>query len=89
MRVSLPQGPGLRSGMFGRLYIPTGSATALTVSRKAIQRVGEIELVWVLSDNRPERRYVRTGLIYDDRVEVLSGLNEGDKVVLVSSKETT
>jgi len=88
VKVSLPQRPGLRSGMFGRLYLPTGSVTALTVSQKAIQGVGEIQMVWVLSEDRPERRYVRTGLIYDDRVEVLSGLKEGDKVVLVSPKET-
>jgi hypothetical protein len=73
--------------MFGRLYIPTGSVRPLTVSKRALQRIGEIELVWVLSQGKPERRYVRTGRTYEDRVEVLSGLNEGDTVIMVSPKE--
>lgn len=85
VKVSLPQRPGLRSGMFGRIYLPVGSASVLTVPRAAIQRVGELDLVWVLSEQRPERRYVRTGYEYGDRVEVLSGLREGDKVILLSS----
>ncbi len=89
VKVSLPQKPGLRSGMFGRLYIPTGSITPLTVSRKAIERIGQLELAWVPSeDGKPERRYVRTGRIYGDRVEVLSGLHEGEKVVVISREST-
>ena len=83
VKVSLPRKPGLRSGMFGRLYIPTGSVAALTVAQKAIQRVGGLELVWVVSgDEQPRRRYVRTGRIYEDRVEILSGLQEGDRVIV-------
>ena len=83
VKVSLPQQPGLRSGMFGRLFIPTGSATPLTVSSRAIESTGQIEQVWVLSEEDvPQRRYVRTGRIYDDRVEILSGLREGERVVV-------
>lgn len=85
VKVSLPQRPGLRSGMFGRIYVPVGSASVLTVPRTAIQRVGELDLVWVLSEQRPERRYVRTGYEYGDRIEVLSGLREGEKVILPSA----
>jgi len=88
VKVSLPQQPGLRSGMFGRLFIPTGSVTPLTVSQKAIQKLGAVELVWVVFEqNRPERRYVRTGRLYEDRVEILSGLKEGERVVLVPPGE--
>jgi RND family efflux transporter MFP subunit len=88
VKVLLPQQPGLRSGMFGRLFIPTGSVTPLTVSQKAIQKLGAVELVWVVFEqNRPERRYVRTGRLYEDRVEILSGLKEGERVVLVPPGE--
>lgn len=83
VKVSLPQQPGLRSGMFGRLFIPTGSATPLTVSSRAVESIGQIQQVWVLSEQDvPRRRYVRTGRAYGDRVEILSGLQEGEKVIV-------
>ena len=87
VKLSLPQQLGLRSGMFGRLYIPTGSVIPLTVPRNAIQKMGQLEQVWVLSDDQaPRKRYVRTGRIYQDRVEVLSGLEEGEPVAVFEEK---
>lgn len=83
VKVSLPQTPGLRSGMFGRLSIPTGTVTPLTVPAGAVQKVGAVETVWVIGEGTsPERRYVRTGRIYEDRVEILSGLTEGERVAV-------
>ena len=67
----------------GRLFIPTGSTTPLTVSSRAVESIGQIQQVWVLSEeNVPQRRYVRTGRIYADRVEILSGLQEGERVMV-------
>jgi multidrug efflux pump subunit AcrA (membrane-fusion protein) len=69
--------------MFGRLFIPTGSATPLTVSSRAIESIGQMQQVWVLSEEGlPRRRYVRTGRVYVDRVEILSGLQEGERVIV-------
>ncbi len=83
VKVSLPQRPGLRSGMFGRLFIPTGSVTPLTIPSRAIETIGQIHEVWVLSEEGlPQRRYVRTGRVYGDRVEILSGLREGEGVIV-------
>ncbi len=84
VKVSLPQRSGLPLRMFGRIYLPAGSATLITVPRNALQRVGELDLVWVLSEKQPERRYVRTGLELGDRIEIRSGLREGEKVLLPS-----
>ncbi len=83
VKVSLPQTPGLRSGMFGRLYLPTGWVTPLTVPKQAIQQIGQLQQVWVVSEKEaPQKRYVRTGTVYEDRVEVLSGLDEGERVLV-------
>jgi RND family efflux transporter MFP subunit len=83
VKVSLPQSPGLRSGMFGRLYIPTGWVMPLTVPRQAIQQIGQLQQVWVISEEgKTIKRYVRTGINYEDRVEVLSGLDEGERVLV-------
>ncbi len=83
VKVSLPQRPGLRSGMFGRLFIPTGSVTPLTIPSRAIETIGQIQQVWVVpKEGLPQRRYVRTGRVYGDRVEILSGLQEGENVIV-------
>ena len=69
--------------MFGRLYVPTGSVTPLTVPRDAVRKIGQLDLVWVLSeDNQRTKRYVRTGKVFEDRVEILSGLDEGERVII-------
>jgi len=88
VKISLPQKPGLRSGMFGRLFLPTETVTPLTVPREAVQRTGQLETVWVLGDDgHPRRRYVRTGKIYDESVEVISGLDEGETVLIVEEED--
>jgi RND family efflux transporter MFP subunit len=90
VRVALPLTPGLRSGMFGRLYIPTGTVTPLTVPAGAIQRNGQLEQVWVISDSgEPSKRYVRTGETFEEHVEVLSGLDEGERVVVFTPSAAT
>jgi multidrug efflux pump subunit AcrA (membrane-fusion protein) len=45
--------------------------------------VGQLELVEVIgSDGGLTRRFVRTGRLLDDNVEILSGLSEGEQVAL-------
>ena len=44
-------------------------------------RLGQLELVQVVQDGRAVRRYVRTGPGREDRVEILSGLQAGDRVL--------
>lgn len=56
-----------------RLYIPA----------KAVVQRAELTAVYVLSQqNRPILRQIRLGSAYDDNVEVLSGLNAGEHVLL-------
>ena len=54
---------------------------ALTVPRAAVARLGRAPTVWVARDGLAERREVVTGLENADRVEIRSGLVEGERVV--------
>ena len=83
VKVSLPSDrlDGLYIGMFGRLSIPVGEIQRVVVNDTAVQRVGQLELVDVVSDGDVlARRFVRTGRRFGDKIEILSGLNVGETV---------
>ncbi|KPK77486.1 MAG: hypothetical protein AMJ79_03030 [Phycisphaerae bacterium SM23_30] len=83
VKVSLPRTPLPVSGLFGRLMIQTGSYEALVICRDAVQKVGQLQLVQVLdADGYPRRRFITLGKSHDQFVEVLSGLQEGEAVVV-------
>jgi len=73
----------LRSGMFAdaRLLIDEKKDTLL-VSRDAITLIGDQPTVYVVNGDRVEQREVTTGLTNDGQIEVLSGLEAGDTVVI-------
>lgn len=80
---ALPEIPELRAGMFGRFLQPCGRRKALLLPREAVSRVGQLEVVTVGEPGGATReRHVKTGKVFGDRVEVLSGLAEGEMVVL-------
>ena len=89
VRADLPSGlEGVAPGMFARLWLPlpatAGSpATAgLSIPRQAIVRRAEMIGLYVLDPNgRPVLRQVRIGRSDGNRVEILSGLMPGERVV--------
>lgn len=70
-------------GTFGRLWVDDDARHATVVPSSAVYAVGQIELVQVVKNQRAIRRAVRTGPKHGTSVEVLSGLDAGD-VVLVN-----
>lgn len=72
----------LRPGQFGEIEFTLPGSLGLSVPRDAVIRTGEHEYVYVATaPDRFEPRLVRTGLARDGRVQVLSGLAEGERVV--------
>ncbi len=84
IKVRLPRLEGMYEGMFGRLRIPSGRRRHLCLHAGAVETVGQLEYVDVINpDNTLQRRLIRTGRVgYADHVEVLSGLEAGERVVL-------
>lgn len=81
VKVSLPAGT-VRSGQFVRLQVASGTAEALFVPADAVTRFGQMERIFVVEQNRATLRLVKTGRTTGGRVEILSGLNAGETVVL-------
>lgn len=84
VKATLPRTDDLYEGMFGRLLIPSGVRRHLCLARNAIQEIGQLEFVNVVRDDETmERRMIRTGRLgVPGRVEVLSGVKAGERVVL-------
>lgn len=73
---------GLQSGAFARVLFPTGSKLVLAVPKDAVlERAGITGVFVVGADGLAQYRMVRTGAESDGRVEILSGLNPGERVV--------
>lgn len=83
VRVELPnKGGKLRPGMFATVHLSGNSSQALFVPTEALIRTGKRTLVMLAGGNgRFAPAEVQTGRESGDRTELLSGLNEGDKVV--------
>ncbi len=84
VKVSGPCPPGIYSGMFARLMLPLEDETVLLIPAKAARRVGQLTLVDVAEGAELVRRQVQLGRSFGQDVEVLSGLREGEQVVLNS-----
>ncbi len=59
--------------------------SALVIPRAALQREGTARVVYRFADGKASRAAVEVGLIGPNEVEVLSGLHEGDVVILPSA----
>jgi RND family efflux transporter MFP subunit len=81
--LDLPVVPGLRAGQFGRVAVPTGQATVPHVPSTAVFSKGQLEYVVVAVAGRAQLRLVRTGKRLAADVEVISGLEVGEMVVVL------
>ena len=73
-------------GAFAWVEQACGQRSALLVPAAAVSRSGQLESVLLLEQGVPKLRHVRTGKAYGEQVEVLSGLRQGD-VVLLGAKQ--
>jgi multidrug efflux system membrane fusion protein len=83
--IALPGGNQqiIRSGLYGKARFITGQMQAMTIPRKAVVESGQLTSVFVVDQSGFARmRLVKTGKTYADRIEVLSGLKEGEQIVV-------
>jgi RND family efflux transporter MFP subunit len=82
VKIDLPADSRFRSGLFGRARFARGSRSALLIPRSTIVERGQLRGVFVVDANQvAQLRYVTLGTASAERVEVLSGLQAGEKLV--------
>ena len=82
-KVTLGANPQVRSGMFGRLNLVTGSVKRVLIPEKATWVRDGLHYVFAIdAEKNAKLRVVTLGQIRGDKVEVLSGLVAGEKIVV-------
>lgn len=73
---------GLRAGQFGRAAVPVAETKVLQVPAEAVMKRGQLEMVFVIRDGRATLRLVKTGKALNGGVGILSGLEEGERIIV-------
>jgi membrane fusion protein, multidrug efflux system len=82
-KIDVPANISVRSGQFARVQVPGASVVTTLVPTSAVSQLGQMERVFVATENnRAVLRFVKTGAARGDRIEILSGLDRGERVVL-------
>ncbi len=81
VRLQLPAGDtGLYPGMTVKVAFATGEAKRLLLPASALVQRGELLGVYVVDEHGAALRQLRIGHRYADQVEVLAGLDDGERV---------
>lgn len=79
----------LRSGMFAEVKIITEEREGIVIESDYILNTDGNSYVYVIHNNIAEKRNIKTGIVEENRVEVIDGLKEGETVVTVGAKMLT
>src|SRR5512140_693718 len=82
VKLDLSAAPDMRSGLFGRATFPKGTREVLLIPATAVISRGQLQNAYVVAaDGTASLRYITVAPADDNRTEVLSGLQPGEKVV--------
>jgi RND family efflux transporter MFP subunit len=82
-KISVPASKKVRSGQVARVLLSSASARTLLVPAQAVSVYGQMERVFVVTaDKRASLRLVKTGASVGDNIEIVSGLEAGERIVV-------
>jgi multidrug efflux pump subunit AcrA (membrane-fusion protein) len=80
VKLDLPPQSLLRSGMYGTARFASGQRQALLIPQRALVQRGQLTGVFVVDkENVVHLRLLKTGKTVGEQVEILSGLQEGER----------
>jgi membrane fusion protein, multidrug efflux system len=87
-KVDLPSGFSAPTGSYAKVIIPIGRRNGLLVPVKTLRQAGQLTGIFVVdSASKARFRLVKTAPYDADRVELLSGLEQGERVIIVVPDE--
>ncbi len=87
VKMDTPGSQALIPGQFVRVKIPRRQGRTIFLPPRAVSRYGQLVRVFVVREKRAWLRIVRTGPRTSEGVEIISGLDPGDEVILDPSMD--
>lgn len=87
IKVNLHRRKPLKSGLFGRAQIVIGERSGLFVPKTAVRERGQLTFVFIAQDGRARMRLVKTGKPTGDKLELLSGVEPGEMLIVSAEGE--
>ncbi len=82
VKLSLPEGSGLAPGQFAHVRFDALAMKTLAVPSSAIHSEGQMDGVFVADQGLARLRWIQTGVRGGEMVQVLSGLQPGERVIV-------
>lgn len=81
VKIDLPM-HNIRSGMFARVGFLTGKKESILINKDWVVKKGQLTGVYTVDDKGIiNYRLIKLGKTFGDRIEVISGLNQKDKII--------
>lgn len=88
VKVDLPSNWSCQSGEYATALFPVEQSRRMSIPRAALVEHGELQGVYVVnSQGSVEYRLIKAGKSWGERIEVLSGLNQGDRVAVTQAEQ--
>jgi RND family efflux transporter MFP subunit len=84
VKLKLPDHPALRTGQFARVSLIDRGSSTLLIPESVLRQKGQMTQVFVADRNLARLRLVRTGTRYGEQIEILSGLRQGDRLIIAA-----
>ncbi|MGC8926099.1 MAG: efflux RND transporter periplasmic adaptor subunit [Calditerrivibrio sp.] len=81
-KVKLSADKSLPVGAYVNVYVNDGIKDAIYVPKTAVVKRGQVEAVFININGKADMRIVKTGIEKDGKVEIISGLSGGEKIVV-------
>ncbi|WP_018247290.1 efflux RND transporter periplasmic adaptor subunit [Orenia marismortui] len=80
----------IKEGMYAEVKIKTEhSAGKIVIPKQALIQENDKSYVYIVKKNKAVKKEVNTGLTTTESIEILSGIEAGDKVITVGSEQVT
>jgi len=79
----------LRPGMFSKIQLNLGKGNAILVPNMSlVKQTGTNDMyVFLNKNNISQKTLVKTGRMFDDKIEILEGLSKGDEIIVVGQNK--
>lgn len=82
VKALIPLHKDIYPGMYAKILIPFGKKQVLMIPVSCILTKGQLKLVDLKTKDSIQRIYIKTGDVKGNQIEVLSGINAGDEILI-------